>query len=99
MNRLLYLVMPLGLLVLPYVFHSAFDGAGFYFDKESGAVENITAVLLAAAIFFVARTLWQVQVASAVAFKAATFVWLALFGLGCVSVSYTHLTLPTTPYV
>lgn len=84
MNRLLYLVMPLSLLVLPYVFHSAFDGAGFYFDKESGAVENITAVLLAAAIFFVARTLWQVQVASAVAFKAATFVWLALFGLGCV---------------
>ena len=84
MNRLLYLGMPLSLLVFPYVFYSVFDGAGFYFDKESGAVENITAVLLAVAIFFVVRTLWQVHVASAVAFKAATFAWLAIFGLGCV---------------
>ena len=45
-----YIVMPISLLVLPYVFNAAFDGAPFYFNKESGAVENITAILLAVAI-------------------------------------------------
>ena len=84
MNRLLYNVMPISLLVLPYVFYPAFDGAGFYFDKESGAVENITAVLLAIAIFFVARTFWKVRATSSVAFRFSTFAWLVIFGLGCV---------------
>lgn len=84
MNRLLYFVMPISLLVLPYVFHSAFDGAGFYFDKESGAVENITAVLLAVAIYFVTSTLWRALFAPSVAFKASTILWLVIFGLGCI---------------
>ena len=84
MNRLLYLGLPISLLVLPCVFYSAFDGAEFYFDKESGAVENITAVLLAVAIFFVVSTFWRTQIAAAVDFKNSTFAWLAIFGLGCV---------------
>jgi len=84
MNRFLYLGLPISLLVLPYVFYSAFDGAGFYFDKESGAVENITAVLLAIAIFFVARALWRFQGTFSGAFKSSTGVWLVIFGLGSV---------------
>jgi len=84
MNRLLYLALPISLLVLPYVFYSAFDGAGFYFDKETGAVENITAILLAVAIGFVVRAFWRVYVESSVAFKRLTMLWLVIFGLGCV---------------
>ena len=84
MNRFLYFALPTSLLVLPYVFYSAFDGAGFYFDKESGAVENITVVLLAVAIFFVARTFWRSRIASSVGFRISTVAWLAIFGLGCV---------------
>ena len=84
MNRLLYIAMPTSLLVLPYVFYSACDGAEFYFGKESGAVENITAVLLGIAILFVARSLWQSQIASTVAFKSLTAVWLVIYGLGCI---------------
>ena len=83
-NLLLYIGMPMSLLVLPYVFYSAFDGAGFYFDKESGAVENITAVLLAVAIFFVARTVLQVLAQPVVTLKTLTLVWLGIFGLGCI---------------
>lgn len=83
-NLLLYIVMPISLLVLPYVFFNAFDGAGFYFDKESGAVENITAVLLAVAIFFVARTVLQVLAQPVVALKTMTLLWLGIFGLGCI---------------
>jgi len=84
MNRLLFLALPTSLLVMPYVFYSAFDGAGFYFDKETGAVENITALLLAIAIVVVIHSLWQVLTKSSVAFKTLTMVWLSIFGLGCV---------------
>jgi len=45
--------------VLPYVFNAAFDGAPFYFNKESGAVENITAILLAVAIVVTLRALFR----------------------------------------
>ena len=54
-----YIVMPISLLVLPYVFNAAFDGAPFYFNKESGAVENITAILLAVAIVVTLRALFR----------------------------------------
>ena len=84
MNRLLYFVLPISLLVLPYIFNSVFDGAGFNFDKEGRPVENITVALLAVAIFFVLRTFWRLQVASPVAFKNLTVLWLVIFGLGCV---------------
>ena len=56
-NRLLFVVLPVSLLVMPHVFHLACADSGFYFAKESGAVETITAVLLALAIVAVLHLL------------------------------------------
>lgn len=84
-NAGFYIVLPISLLVLPYVFHAAFDGAPFYFNKESGAVENITAILLAVALIVTIRALLQLRSASDTPqFRKFATVWLVLHTLGCV---------------
>ena len=55
----IYFVLPTCLLLLLYVFFALFDGAPFYFNKESGAVENITAVILALALLFTVSIFFQ----------------------------------------
>ena len=80
-----YIVMPISLLVLPYVFNAALDGAPFYFNKESGAVENITAILLAVAIVVTLRALFRRKPdPNTQPFKKFTSVWLVLYTLGCI---------------
>ena len=87
-SRLPYVVLPVGLLFLPYVFYATFEDLGFYFAKESGAVENITAILLAAAIgvviWFLMRLLAPTAVARALAFRKLTILWCIIYCLGCV---------------
>lgn len=55
----IYFVLPTCLLLLPYVFFALFDGAPFYFNKESGAVENITAGILALALLLTISVFFQ----------------------------------------
>ena len=93
MRRLIYFVLPIALLILPYVFFAFFDGAPFYFAKESGAVENITAVILALAllltisIFFQYRTKTKLLILDSntvLLFRGFTLSWLVVYALGCV---------------
>ena len=93
MRRLIYFALPIALFILPYVFFAFFDGAPFYFAKESGAVENITAVILALAllltisIFFQYRTktkLLMLDSNTAVPFRGFTLSWLVVYALGCI---------------
>ena len=87
-SRLLYAVLPISLLFLPYVFYAIFEDLSFYFAKESGAVENITVILLAAAtgvvIWFLMRLLAPTAVAGALTFRKLTILWCIIYCLGCV---------------
>tara|TARA_B100000767_G_scaffold271957_1_gene298653 strand:+ start:5241 stop:5960 length:720 start_codon:yes stop_codon:yes gene_type:complete len=89
-RNLIYFVLPLCLLLLPYVFFAFFDGAPFYFDKESGAVENITAITLAVALLLTLNTLVQYRSTSISTIQAAgsyrgfILVWLLVYALGCI---------------
>ena len=90
-NRLLYYVLPVSLLVLPYVFYATCEDIGFYFAKESGSVEIITAVLLAVAIAVVAGFLVQLittgaqtSSAASIPFRKLTILWCVVYGLGCI---------------
>ncbi|MDG2471967.1 MAG: hypothetical protein P8M71_02505 [Pseudomonadales bacterium] len=89
----IYFVLPTCLLLLPYVFFALFDGAPFYFNKESGAVENITAVILALALLLTVSIFFQYRKKteflmrdpnSAIPFRGFTLGWLVVYGLGCV---------------
>lgn len=80
-----YVLLPISLLVLPFVFHATFDGAEFYFGKESGAVENITVILLAIALIVTLRPLLRLNSkANTLQFKKFTAVWLVVHSLGCI---------------
>ena len=87
-NRLLFVVLPVSLLVMPHVFHLACVDSGFYFAKESGAVETITAVLLALAIVAVLHLLAKLLTISKPAnthqYVKLSVLWTVIFGLGCV---------------
>ena len=87
-NRLLFVVLPVSLLVMPHVFHLACVDSGFYFAKESGAVETITAVLLALAIVAVLHLLAKLLTISNPAnthqYVNLSVLWTVIFGLGCV---------------
>ena len=93
MRRLIYFSLPIALFILPYVFFAFFDGAPFYFAKESGAVENITAVILALALLLTASTFFQYRAKtevlkrapnSAIPFRGFTLGWLVVYALGCI---------------
>ena len=88
LGRVLYFVFPVGLLFLPYVFHIACDDTGFYFAKESGAVEIITAVLLAVAIGVVAAFLVQLIAmptqSQPLNYRKLTIAWCIIYCLGCI---------------
>lgn len=93
MRRLIYFALPIALFILPYVFFAFFDGAPFYFAKESGAVENITAVtltlalLLTVSFFFQYRTntkLLMLDSNTVVPFRGFILSWLVVYALGCV---------------
>ena len=87
-NRLLLVVLPTSLLVLPYIFHLTCADTGFYFAKESGAVEIITAILLAvaiAAVLYLLMKLWTVnKQANTIEYLKLSIIWTVIFGLGCV---------------
>ena len=87
-NRLLLVVLPTSLLVLPHVFHLACEDSGFYFAKESGAVEIITAILLAvaiAAVLYLLVKLWMVNKQdTAISYVKLSILWTVIFGLGCI---------------
>jgi len=87
-NRLLYVVLPVSLLVLPNIFHVACEDAGFYFAKESGAVEIITAVLLAVAVGVVGVFLMQLLMAAKtggpIEYRKLSILWGVIYGLGCI---------------
>ena len=93
MRRLIYFSLPIALFILPYVFFAFFDGAPFYFAKESGAVENITAVILALALLLTVSTFFQYRAKtellkrvsnSVILFRGFTLGWLIVYALGCI---------------
>ena len=71
-NQLLLVVLPTSLLVLPHVFHLVCADSGFYFAKESGAVEILTAILLAVAIAAVLYLLAKLLTANTVSYTHLT---------------------------
>ena len=87
-HRVLYFVLPVSLLVLPYLFYATCEDISFYFAKESGAVEIITAVLLAVAIAVVAGFLAKLFTTSAqtwaIPFRTLAILWCVIYGLGCI---------------
>ena len=92
-RNVIYFVLPTCLLLLPYIFFALFDGAPFYFNKESGAVENITAGILALALLLTTSMFFQYRKKtelliqdsnSAIPFRRFTFGWLIVYGLGCI---------------
>jgi len=87
-NRLLLVVLPTSLLVLPHVFHLACEDSGFYFAKESGAVEIITAILLAVAVVAVLYLLVKLLTANkqdtTIGYVKLSILWTVIFGLGCI---------------
>lgn len=92
-RSLIYFVLPASLLILPYLFFALLDGAPFYFNKESGAVENITALVLAVAFLFTLSTLFRFRAKTASSIQTSnvsiphrgfTFVWLLIYSLGCI---------------
>ena len=87
-NRLLLVVLPTSLLVLPPVFYLACTDSEFYFAKESGAVEIITAILLAvaiAAVLYLLMKLWAAnKQADTIQYPKLSILWTVIFGLGCI---------------
>ena len=87
-NRLLLVVLPTSLLILPHVFHLACADSGFYFAKESGAVEIITAILLAVAIaavlYLLVKLLTVNKQHGTIHYLKLSILWTVIFGLGCV---------------
>ncbi len=93
MRRLIYFALPIALFILPYVFFAFFDGAPFYFAKESGAVENITAVILALSLLLTVSMFLQYRAKtkllkrasnSPIPFRDFTLSWFVVYALGCV---------------
>ncbi|MAV76700.1 MAG: hypothetical protein CBD32_07205 [Actinobacteria bacterium TMED172] len=93
MRRLIYFALPIALFILPYFFFAFFDGAPFYFAKESGAVENITVVILALALLLTVRIFFQYRAKTellkrasntAIPFRDFTLGWLVVYALGCI---------------
>ena len=93
MRKLIYFALPIALFILPYFFFALLDGAPFYFAKESGAVENITAVILALALllticmFVRYRTKTKLLIIASntnIPFRDLTLSWLVVYTLGCI---------------
>lgn len=84
-QNLLYRALPLTLLLLPYVLHATLEDAGFFFNKESGLLENITVILLAIAIFITLKGFQTVATSDwAQPLKKTSQAWLILYCLGCI---------------
>lgn len=87
-NRLLFVFLPVSLLVLPSAFYIAGEDSGFYFAKESGAVEIITAVLLAVAIGvalrFLVKLLTSNKQTGTLGYWKLTILWSVIYCLGCI---------------
>jgi len=87
-NRFLFILLPVSLFALPNLFVGVFEDTGFYFAKESGAVEIITAILLAVAIavavWFLIRLFLPVSREETIRYRRLTILWSVIFCLGCI---------------
>jgi chromate transport protein ChrA len=93
LERIIYYVLPSSLLITPFIFFAMFKDSSFYFAKEAGLVEKITAIILLLAVSLTVKTFLNYRKKNQIFFQAYMFEmpyaacirnWIIIYAIGCI---------------
>lgn len=93
LEKIIYYVLPSSLLIAPFIFFVMFKDSSFYFAKEAGLVEKITAIILLLAVSLNVKTFLQYRQKNKIFFQAhmvemphAVYIrnWIIIYAIGCI---------------